>query len=187
MSDDIQSPKKSGWGELGHKWITAIAALVTALAGAGFFIGRNSAQEAKPSAPATVTVTASPGVRPADNATSSSTPASPDPAIYWSGELEWGKFNFDINPPNYTDGEYIQYLGSELLYVNGKARVTAWKKGGQPGKADCVSAIDADGSNQTYVAKDNLICGQTAEGRIFLLSATSAGTTLRTQVTVWNK
>ncbi|MEQ0559202.1 hypothetical protein ABJI51_08990 [Amycolatopsis sp. NEAU-NG30] len=47
MSDVSQPPKKSGWGELGHKWITAIAALVTALAGAGFFIGRTSARRTR--------------------------------------------------------------------------------------------------------------------------------------------
>ncbi|MEV6873891.1 hypothetical protein [Amycolatopsis sp. NPDC051128] len=194
MSDDSQSPKKSGWGELGHKWITAIAALVTALAGAGFFIGRSSAPEAKSSAsttftaaPATVTVTA-PEAGPADNTASKTAPVNPDKAVYWSGELEWGKFNLDLAPPIYTDGEYIMDLGgSELLYVTGKATVTVWKKSGQPGKDDCASAVDADGSNQTYVAKGNQVCGRTAEGRIFLLNVTSAGSPLRTQATVWNK
>lgn len=193
MNDDSQSSNKPGWGELGHKWITAIAALVTALAGAGFFIGRTSAPEAKPStpttvtaAPTTVTVTAPREARPSDNTASRTAPVNPDETVYWSGELEWGKFNFDLSPPNYTDGEYIQNLGG-LLYVEGKATVTAWKKGGQPSKDDCASAVDADGSNQTYFTKGNQVCGRTAEGRIFLLGVTSAGNTLRTQVTVWDK
>jgi len=189
MSDGSQQPKTSGWGELGHKWITAIAALVTALAGAGFFIGRTSAPEAKSTGSAvrvTVTVTAPRDAPAADSSTAGSAPANPDPAVYWSGELEWGKFNFDLNPPIHTDGESIQDLG-DVLYVTGKARLAVWKKSGQPGKAECASAVDADGSNQSYYEKGNRICGRTAEGRILLLDVTSAGSTLRTQVTVWNK
>ncbi|MGW3961988.1 hypothetical protein ACWED2_19345 [Amycolatopsis sp. NPDC005003] len=189
MSDQSEPPKKSGWGELGHKWITAIAALVTALTGAGFIAGRTSAPEAKsagPATPVTVTVTAPRDVPAADGSTAGSAPANPDPAAYWSGELEWGKFNFDLNPPIYTDGEYIQDLGGDLLYVTGKARLAVWKKSGQPGKAECASAVDADGSNQSYYEKGNRICGRTAEGRVFRLDVTSSGNTLRTQATVWN-
>lgn len=194
MSEGNEPPKKTGWGELGHKWITAIAALLTALAGAGFFLGRSSAPEAKPSAPATataipvtVTVTAGPAAHTSETTTSSPGSARLDDETYWSGELEWGKFNFDINPPNYTDGEYIQYLGDGYLYVTGNAKLTAWKRSGQPGKNDCSSAVDTDGSNQTRVTKDNRVCGRSAEGRIFLLTVTSTGNTLRTQVTVWKK
>ncbi|WP_410595831.1 hypothetical protein [Amycolatopsis sp. lyj-23] len=179
-------PKKSGWGELGHKWITAIAALVTALTGAGFFIGRSSAPDARPVAPATVTVTAPGAAPPAGTGTTGAVPVNADPAVYWSGELEWGKFNLDLNPPNYTDGEYTQALG-DLFYVDGKAQLASWKKGGSPGKADCASAVDADGFNQTRFTKDNHICGRTAEGRIFRLDVTSTGNTVRTQVIVWNK
>ncbi|MGW7530828.1 hypothetical protein [Amycolatopsis sp. NPDC054798] len=194
MSEGSETPKKTGWGELGHKWITAIAALVTALASAGFFIGRSSAPEAKPSSPvtttatpATVTVTAAPAARSSDAPTSNPGSAKLDDETYWSGELEWGKFNFDISPPNYTDGEYIQYLGDGLLYVNGNTKLTSWKRSGQPGKKECASAVDADGSNQTRVMKDNQVCGRSAEGRIFLLNVMSMGNTLRTQVTVWKK
>lgn len=194
LSDNDETAKKSGWGQLGHQWITAIAALVTALAGAGFFIGWNSAPEAKPTpattatpAPMTVTVTASQDVRPVGSATSSAPPANTDKAIYWSGELTWGKLNLDINPPNYTDGEYITGISGDYLYSYGKAVVAAWKKGERPGKDTCGSAVDTDGSGQVRVAKGNQVCGRTAEGRIFLLDVTSIGNALRTQATVWNK
>ncbi|MEQ0559203.1 hypothetical protein ABJI51_08995 [Amycolatopsis sp. NEAU-NG30] len=120
-------------------------------------------------------------------ATSGAAPVSAGKDVYWHDSLEWGKFNLDQKPPNYTDGEYIENLGSDLLYVNGKARLAAWKKSGQPGKDDCTAAVDADGSNQTYVARGNYVCGRTAEGRTFLLTVLSTGNTLRTDTTIWNK
>ncbi|WP_103347925.1 hypothetical protein [Amycolatopsis sp. CA-128772] len=99
-----------------------------------------------------------------------------------------GKFNLDINPPIYTDGEYIQAVSLRgTLDVTGTARLTTWKTSGQPGRVECASAVDADGAKSTYYAKGNQICGRTAEGRTFLLHINSTGNTVRTQVTVWNK
>ena len=123
----------------------------------------------------------------AGGSTAGSAPANPDPAAYYQEDnLEWGKYNFDLNPPIYTDGENIQDFGG-FLYVNGKARLAVWQKSGQPGKAECAAAVEADGSNQSNYEKGNRICGRTAEGRIFVLYVTATGNTLRTQVTVWNK
>ncbi|RSM66738.1 hypothetical protein DMH03_06480 [Amycolatopsis sp. WAC 01376] len=193
MSDDQESTKKSGWGQLGHQWITAIAALVTALAGAGFFLGRTSAPDAEQSkattvsSTETVTVTATPEVRPVGEAPTTAPQPKTDGAVYWTGELTWGKFNLDHNPPNYTDGEYLARISSDSLYVKGNTIVTSWKKSGRPGKGECASAVDTDGSNQVQVTTGNQVCGRTAEGRIFVLDVVGAGNTIRTKVTVWNK
>ncbi|GAA3558778.1 hypothetical protein GCM10022222_47880 [Amycolatopsis ultiminotia] len=55
-----------------------------------------------------------------------------DADTYWSGELEWGEFNFDINPPNYTDGANLQHLGDGCLHVNGA--LATGKRSREPGK-----------------------------------------------------
>lgn len=50
MSDGTESHKKSAlarFGELGPAWITAIAALIVALTGAGFFVGHVTASSPK--------------------------------------------------------------------------------------------------------------------------------------------
>jgi hypothetical protein len=48
---------KKGIGELGPVWITAIAALITALTGAGFFVGRSTAPAPSSISHGTVTTT----------------------------------------------------------------------------------------------------------------------------------
>ncbi len=71
--------------------------------------------------------------------------------------------------------------------MTGNTSVTSWKKSGRPGKVECASAVDTDGSNQVNVTTGNQVCGRTAEGRPFLLDVLAAGKTIRTKVTVWNK
>ncbi|WIX81154.1 hypothetical protein QRX50_10520 [Amycolatopsis carbonis] len=89
---------------LGHQWITAIAALVTALTGAGFFVGRASVPStpAQP-APATVTVTAAaPGDTPVSGGRvqpTSQPPAGQVPGSYFTGPVTFGSINLDLNPP----------------------------------------------------------------------------------------
>ncbi|RSM79195.1 hypothetical protein DL991_14985 [Amycolatopsis sp. WAC 01375] len=196
MSDDQESTKKSGWGQLGHQWITAIAALVTALAGAGFFIGRESAPEPKAASAVTVpagTVTVTQSAPGEIQATvSKSVPPSPagnGAGVYFSSEeFEWGEFNLDFNPPRYLAGKYIYPLGRALTVQGEAAKLAEWQTDSVPGKDECTSAVAERGQKYTgdLVASSH-VCGKTAEGRVFRFDVIAAGATIRGKVIVWNK
>jgi hypothetical protein len=191
MVYNTPGPKKRGWGELGPTWITAIAALLTAMTGAGFFIGRSSAPDAKagsePTSSAAATVTAA-GNAPATAASSSASPA-PVPIVFWTGHLEFGYFNLDVKPPIRTGDTFIVGGGSVMESYGDAAELSVWTSNGTPDKNACATAVSKDSS--TYInglVEGNHICGRTAEGRIFRIDITAAGDDdISGDVTVWEK
>jgi hypothetical protein len=188
-------PKTSGWGELGPKWITAIAALLTALTGAGFFIGRSTAQDTKsgsePTSAVTVTVTV-PYTAAAENAPvtagSSSVPPGPAPTVFWTGHLEFGQFNLDVKPPIQTGDTYIVGSGGVMESYGGAARLTVWTSNGTPDRNACATAVGRGSS--TYInglVEGNHVCGRTAEGRIFRIDINTVGGDISGNVTIWER
>ncbi|WP_326566934.1 hypothetical protein VSH64_34505 [Amycolatopsis rhabdoformis] len=183
--------KKPGWGTLGHQWITAIAALVTALTGAGFFVGRASAPNppAQP-APATVTVTAtaSGGDAPAPPGSAPSKAANPGAGVYSSGAVTFGSINLDLNPPAEADENDIEdHFGSDLFTIGG-SRLRVWADAGVPGRDDCRRLATADGTNQLdSLHAGSVVCGITAKGRPFRLTVkVAASDGLVTDAVVWD-
>ncbi|MFD5247648.1 hypothetical protein ACFWIW_24135 [Amycolatopsis sp. NPDC058340] len=197
MSEDEESGKKSGWGELGHKWITAIAALVTALAGAGFFIGRESAPKTEAAPPATaasatVTVTqVMTGQVPVTaNQSAPTSPASSEPGVYFSSdEFEWGRFNLDFKTPRYLADKYIYPLGNGFTTQGEAARLAEWQTDSLPSKDECTSAVAERGQSFTgSLVSSSHVCGKTAEGRVFRIDVIAVGNgTIRSKVIVWDK
>jgi hypothetical protein len=93
-----QSPKKDRRGrlaELGPAWITAIASLIVALTGAGFFVGRASVTSNPPVSP-----TATPKTAPVASSGGSGTsapPASPsDTASQTTAGVQLGTYSFGL-------------------------------------------------------------------------------------------
>lgn len=178
--------RKQGFRELGPVWITAISGLIVALTGAGFFAGRATAPTAapQPSTPpgaSTVVQQAAPA--------SSVAPSSrvSDPPVFWSGELDWGSYDLDFNPPRTVGGRSIQDLMS-TFYVDGTGPVvTEWQTDSIPSENDCDSAAVSRGTNQTTgLSAGEYICGRTAEGRVFRVNVISAGDSgIRSQTVVW--
>ncbi|ATL70788.1 hypothetical protein CRH09_36000 [Nocardia terpenica] len=79
---------KKGFGELGPAWIGAIATLITALTGAGFFVGRSTAPAPVPSAHSSVTeAIQATGLQQAPSALSS-VPSSPATIAVQDGPAE---------------------------------------------------------------------------------------------------
>lgn len=189
-----EGQSKKGIGELGPVWITAISTLIVALTGAGFFWGRASAPETRPSsATQTVTVTVatakagSPAQQPGQES-SRAPSATADPTVAWSGELVWGSYNLDFNPPRQVPGKSFQNL-SGSLYTTSAGTLVDWQIDSVPGKDDCATAIAERGTNQTHtLVSDSHVCGRTAEGRFFRIDVLAAGTgEVRSNVVVWAK
>ncbi|MEV4599495.1 hypothetical protein AB0K15_19045 [Amycolatopsis sp. NPDC049253] len=191
MADEGEA-KKTGWGTLGHQWITAIAALVTALTGAGFFVGRASAPNATPSpSPVTTTVTVtamgSGDGRPAAPVTTAKQSTS-DPSVYYAGAVTFGDINLDLNPPASAGesdilaaGDYLQATGGNLMRV--------WADSGNPGRDDCTTlAQSASDINVFSLHAGSIVCGLTAKNRPFRINVkvvTARG--IVSDVVVWNK
>ncbi|MEY7974475.1 hypothetical protein AB8O38_21015 [Saccharomonospora xinjiangensis] len=201
MDDTEESRRRSGWGELGHKWITAIAALITALAGAGFFIGRSTAPEdsasaSKPEHTVTATVTMR-ADQPGTNAGATTTKGTTDTtdtttdaaAEKWAGKLEWSSslsgYNLDIVPPTYTEGRYLTGYFGLLESYGDAADLVVWKSGSTPGKAECAAAVTEEGSDQVSVVKGNQVCGQTFDGSVFRLEILSSGSEIKANAVIW--
>ncbi|WP_197319741.1 hypothetical protein [Saccharomonospora sp. NB11] len=189
MNDNAKA--KSGWGELGPKWITAIATLITALAGAGFFLGRSTAPERggpDPDAEHATTVTVTVPDRDERVTGGPNPPKQGD--VRWKGELTFPNdgtgFNFDLVPPNFTAGRFVE-IWLDALQVHGDAAtVTVWKSGGVPDEEACAVAVEEDGGTRiSTVVKDNQVCGRTYEGRIFRMTILSTDGPVRADVVVW--
>jgi hypothetical protein len=188
-------PKKTGWGTLGHQWITAIAALVTALTGAGFFVGRASAPNTEPSsAPAattTVTVTAAgaQGGSPAPHVPTETSKPPADPDVYYSGPITSGRANLDLNPPATADNGDIEILDPGELYNTGGSVLKVWADSGIPNRDDCKTlALTDGGAEVSSLHAGSIVCGVTAKGRPFRLSVKIAGDNgTVTDAVVWNK
>ncbi|TLW93175.1 hypothetical protein FFT09_07070 [Saccharomonospora piscinae] len=196
MSQAEDAPQKTGWGELGHKWITAIAGLITALAGAGFFLGRSTAPEtpsspdANAAAPVTVTVTVPAGNDPGTEA--STAPVDTDSDLRWEGKLNWNGYgtgyNLDLVPPTYTDGRYLSGTLTGLESYGDAAQIAVWKSGSFPGRADCAEAVDTEGTDHISTLEEgNQVCGRTYEGRVFRLEVIAAGSDFKAEGVVWEK
>ncbi|MFD2466246.1 hypothetical protein [Amycolatopsis silviterrae] len=188
-------PKKSGWSE-GHKWIAAIAALITAVA--GIFIGRSSAPEPKAAPP--VTVTQPPGTAPPAGTvtvtatvpaaeTNSAAPVNGGAGVYSSEEIEWGSFNLDFRTPTYLADKYISPgYSNNLVAMGDAAKLAAWQTDSIPGKAECASAVAERGDNRTgALVKGNIVCGKTAENRIFRIEVLGVSERVTSKVVVWDK
>lgn len=186
---DEGEAKKTGWGTLGHQWITAIAALVTALTGAGFFVGRASAPStpAQP-APVTATVTVTAGAPVSNGHASPRSSPSNAPDAYFTGPVTFGSINLDLNPPAEGDeNDIADHFGSDL-FTTGESRMRVWVDDGVPGRDDCSRLAAADGTNQLdSLHAGSIVCGITAKGRPFRLTVkVSAASDLVTDAVVWN-
>ncbi|MDT8910783.1 hypothetical protein [Amycolatopsis sp. PS_44_ISF1] len=192
MTEQGGTGKKAGWGALGHQWITAIAALITALTGAGFFIGRASVPSGgvQP-APVTTTVTvrAPSGDGPVALPSSSKVQPDADPNVYYSGPFTWGTANMDLSPPAATGSGDIQAIGADDLYTTGGSVLKVWADSGTPGKDDCKNLALSEGTSEaSKLHPGSLVCGVTVKGRPFRLTVSVAGSNgIITDVTVWNK
>ncbi|MFI5607265.1 hypothetical protein [Amycolatopsis sp. NPDC051903] len=187
--EDEAKAKKTGWGTLGHQWITAIAALITALTGAGFFVGRASAPSTSPAPPtATVTVTAGSVNHPAAPAATTKSQAPADPAVYSSGPVTFGTVNLDLNPPATADQSDITSIGVGDLQTAGGTRLRNWVDHGLPGRDDCHTLAAADGGAELgSLHAGSIVCGLTAQGRPFRLTVKVASADgLVTDAVVWN-
>ncbi|MFE0024791.1 hypothetical protein [Amycolatopsis sp. NPDC059021] len=182
---------KSGWSEVGPKWITAIAGLITALAGAGFFVGRASATDPKPApvmTTATVTVTA-PALAPAPQG-STAAQAPTNHSVYFEGDLEFGEYNLDYRTPRPVAEQSIaRYVTTNWLHVSGgKTRLVEWKTDSVPDKNQCGALVDEKGTNEANgLVATSRVCGRTDEGRIFRIDLKNVGVVIRSHVTVWDK
>jgi hypothetical protein len=193
VSDQSGAGKKTGWGALGHQWITAIAALITALTGAGFFIGRASAPNggvAQP-APVTTTVTVQSSVGGSVSPASSSKAQQPaDPDAYYSGQFTWGDANLDLIPPAPVDqGDIAKVPAEDALLTSGGSRLKVWADSGTPGRDQCrTTALSQGSSDVEKLHPGSVVCGVTALGRPFRLTVSIAGDNgIITDVLVWNK
>ncbi|WP_433408602.1 hypothetical protein ACQPZU_20900 [Saccharomonospora azurea] len=192
MDDDADARKaRSGWGELGPKWITAVATLITALAGTGFILGRSTAPDRGdpgrgPDDTATVTVTENAPDEQVGGETSTPT----DPAVHWAGELTFDSnakgYNLDVLPPTHTAGRYVEIFIDALESHGDAATFTVWKSAGVPGKDDCAAAVADEGvSRINPVVENNHICGRTYEGRIFRMTIVATSGETQVDVVVW--
>ncbi|WP_329048230.1 hypothetical protein OG738_37835 [Amycolatopsis sp. NBC_01488] len=163
----------------------ALGALLTGIANfGGLFKGSAADPPANSSAVATA---ASPAQPPA----ASTTPAAPA-TVYFQGHLDFGHFNFDLNPPKRTGDTYVWGGGGVFESYHDAAKLAVWTSGGTPDRAGCASTVDEQG--KAYISgteKGNHVCGRTAEGRVFRIDVTGVAETFdggaTGDVTVWNK
>lgn len=190
MSDGGQH--KQGLRELGPAWITAISSLIVALTGAGFFAGRVTAHNTANSTaahPSTVTVVETTPVPVGPATQPAATSLSSGPSVYWSGELDWGQYDLDFNPPRDMHDGGLQALESSF-YVDGEGvTIAEWVHNSIPSENDCASVVVSQGSNQTNKLEPNTyVCGKTVDGRTFRVDVVSVGDSgIRSQTVVWNK
>jgi hypothetical protein len=129
MGDDRKADNESGWmrrfGELGPAWIGALATLIVALTGAGFFAGRITGQPA-PQATVTITDPASPNtVGTSPSAPQSVSPPAPRPAAAVANGVHLGSYSIDLaagyavplGPTRPTQSEYSATGNGDLYKV----------------------------------------------------------------------
>ncbi|SDC86042.1 hypothetical protein [Actinokineospora iranica] len=187
------NPQRKGFSELGPVWISAIAALLVAMTGAGFFVGKASETQAKPTT-VTVTASAAPAPPSASGAAAATTPPTTttsakttEPGVRFSGELVWGKFSLDFTEPRPLNNAQISGLSGNNLYSDGGGSVVEWKTDSTPTKDECARVAKANGSNQANgLVKGSRVCGLTPEGRVFRIDVEAVGSGgIVSQVTVW--
>ena len=186
--DEGEQHRKPSFREFGAPWIAAVGSLLAGLGAAGFFTGRATAPVASSSAAPAVTVTVTTTRGPAAPAPTRPDPG--DPAIFFSGELVWGKFNLDQAEPKTVGDNYIVGLTEDMLYVNGgNSTLAMWETDSVPSKGQCASRVTTDGSNQVNnLVAGNRVCGKTDEGRIFRIEILATGSSgIRSKTTVWTK
>ncbi|MEV6896182.1 hypothetical protein [Amycolatopsis sp. NPDC051372] len=188
-----EQPEREGFWSLGHKWITAIAALITALATAGIIVGVNSGSSDKsgnalpaPTQPASQ-APAAPGSTAASSAPPASSNAPADPAVYYAGPVTWGQVNLDLTPPAYSSTNDIMGSGPDL-YNSGHVKIDIWADRGEPGRNDCETlALTTGGAEVDSLHAGSIVCGITEKGRPFRLNVKVASSNgIVTDAVVWN-
>jgi hypothetical protein len=180
---DKEEPQRRGWariGELGPAWISAIAAVILALAGAGFFAGR--ATTPTPAPTETVTVTA--GQTPPSSSSGTS-------SVYWTGPVGFSLtsglgLDFDTKPPSY-DQTTIVYEGN-ALQATANAQLSRWTQSSTPSASQCQLWVTTHPNTQIILPASGMqICIKTDQGRYGLLHIDSASTDqLQVTATIWN-
>ena len=181
---------RSGISQLGPPWITAIAVLITALVGAGFFTGRATAPagSVKPAPNITITVTASPATP--------STSSTPSAVVYYHGSVGIGQngLDFDSKPPGPGPGSAVFLYGDQNQYILTTGSATGgfavWPpQGGTPTASECKTLTTTHLTTEVdNVVNGMQICFRTDQGRIGLLRV-KPGTTayeLNAIATVWD-
>lgn len=183
---------KNLWNH-GPNWISAIAALVTALGLGGVVThlagsdGSSGGSASTPTATTTVTVTAtvdpSDGTTPSDVANDAGTDG-----VRWSGEVTLGKLNFDFSPPKVAPANTVGWLQSDMMSVDDSSEVliAAWLSDSAPTKEECDTTVVESGDRVVQDLTQGLyVCGKTAEGRIFRLETLATGNAIKVDATVW--
>jgi len=164
-----QEPKKSGmtrFAELGPAWIGALATLVVALTGAGFFAGRATTQatpQPTKTVTNTVTVTATPVTGPSgpptSEASSGSTPTSANGTVL-------GSYTFTL--PQYDSAPLGTTAPDQAQILSGTGQDVIWNTGAggsplQTGGGDKMLNLPS-GSTPTYQActTDTLSSGESS-------------------------
>lgn len=175
-----QKSKESGKGrlaELGPAWIGAIATLIIALTGAGFFAGRVSAPAkaaATPTLTVTKTVTASPVATAGGSA--NPTPTSGPAAASDNGTL-LGSYSFQLTngssaplgptAPTQSQitagGNYDLSLNGEI-YVGANEKIVSLPNGSTPTYSACTTSTLFEGSPS--VVQGTAFCILETAGRV---------------------
>jgi hypothetical protein len=184
---DKEESQRRGWariGELGPAWISAIAAVIVALAAAGFFAGRVTTPTPAPTETVTVTGQAL--------AAGHTPPPSPSGnSIYWTGqvglsELSGLGLDFDTKPPS-SDQTTIVYQGN-TLQATANAQLARWTQSSTPSVSQCQLWVTTHpNATLLYPASGMEICIKTDQGRYGLLQIDSASNDqLQVTATIWN-
>ncbi|GAA0649832.1 hypothetical protein GCM10010174_86680 [Kutzneria viridogrisea] len=70
--------------------------------------------------------------------------SGPGPAatVYWTGSLEFGRFNLDLSPPIQTGDTYITGgSGGVLESYHDAAKLSVWKSSGTPDRNACATTL----------------------------------------------
>ena len=185
---DKEEPQRRGWarmGELGPAWISAIAAVILALAAVGFFAGRVTTPTPAPTETVTVTGQAL--------AAGHTPPPSPsgNSSIYWTGQVGFSLISglgldFDTKPPS-SDQTTIVYDGN-ALQPTANAQLSRWTQSGTPSASQCQLWVTTHPNTEIiFPASGMQICIKTDQGRYGLLHIDSAANgQLQVTATIWN-
>lgn len=191
VSDSRQGSKRSLFarlGELGPAWISALAALIVALTGAGFFAGRVTGQPA-PGPTATITVPASPRA----STGASSPPASAVGKDLGSYTIDLaGNYGVPLGPAKPTQSQYSPEGIGDLVKTysrigaGGDDQMVLLPDGTTPTYQLCKSTTNFSG--QIVPTRGNAFCiiettGYIVGATVTAVSASLSDVTLT--ITVW--
>ncbi|MGW5360614.1 hypothetical protein [Actinopolymorpha pittospori] len=109
-------------------------------------------------------------------------PLPPDPTptvkIRWDGPVTfdyWNSIDLDTLPPNKEPDEdaedaQVDYNG---VTIAGSRQFAPWTDEASPTRQGCSDLVSTQGDNRIEVAKGQLICMKTSEGRTALLKVNS--------------